>query len=92
VLDVFIGLPWPTNTAGINPEPAAMSTSPRLRDPRHHHRYLWDELPRIGSLCFGVLRADLEPHLMKEEHVHKENHRLFPLAVELEERLRVSSS
>jgi regulator of cell morphogenesis and NO signaling len=62
-----------------------------------HHRYLWDELPRIGSLmtkvvgvhgqrhpelaeiaaCFEALRADLEPHLTKEERV------LFPMIREL---------
>lgn len=58
-----------------------------------HHRYLWDELPRINALVdkivsvhggrhpeltevqrlFGELRADLEPHLTKEENV------LFPI-------------
>jgi regulator of cell morphogenesis and NO signaling len=58
-----------------------------------HHRYLWDELPRLAALiekvvgvhgrrhpelhdvarCLTELRADLEPHLMKEERV------LFPL-------------
>lgn len=58
-----------------------------------HHRYLWDELPRITALVekivavhgsrhpelagisstFAAIRADLEPHLVKEERV------LFPL-------------
>jgi regulator of cell morphogenesis and NO signaling len=62
-----------------------------------HHRYLWDELPRLAALvdkvvavhggrhpelgevaeCFTELRADLEPHLMKEERV------LFPMIREL---------
>jgi regulator of cell morphogenesis and NO signaling len=62
-----------------------------------HHRYLWDELPRLGVLvdevlaahgqrhpelgrvgeCFAALRADLEPHLLKEERV------LFPSIGEL---------
>src|SRR5262245_19100663 len=58
-----------------------------------HHRYLWDELPRIAALldklvvvhggrhpelvdieeCFIRIRADLEPHMLKEERV------LFPM-------------
>ena len=58
-----------------------------------HHRYLWDELPRLTTLmnkvlavhggrhreladvavCMAEIRADLEPHLMKEERV------LFPM-------------
>lgn len=58
-----------------------------------HHRYLWDELPRLAALVdkvatvhggnhpelaevqrlFHALRAELEPHLLKEERV------LFPL-------------
>jgi len=62
-----------------------------------HHRFLWDELPRLttlGEKVVGVhggrhpeltevaatlaeLRADLEPHLMKEERV------LFPAVREL---------
>jgi regulator of cell morphogenesis and NO signaling len=62
-----------------------------------HHRYLWEELPRLSALlekvtsvhgarhpeldeigrCFASLRADLEPHLMKEERV------LFPMIREL---------
>jgi regulator of cell morphogenesis and NO signaling len=57
-----------------------------------HHRYLWDELPRLHALldkvvdvhgdrhpdlhdvarCFKAIRADIEPHLVKEERV------LFP--------------
>lgn len=62
-----------------------------------HHRYLWDELPRVTALvdkivsvhgtrhpelvdvaaCFARIRADLEPHLLKEERV------LFPMIREL---------
>jgi len=62
-----------------------------------HHRYLWDELPRVTVLvdkivsvhgnrhpelvdvaaCFARIRADLEPHLLKEERV------LFPMIREL---------
>ncbi len=62
-----------------------------------HHRYLWQELPRLSALigkvrsvhgarhpeleevarCYDELRADLEPHLMKEERV------LFPMIREL---------
>ncbi len=62
-----------------------------------HHRYLWDELPRVTALvdkivsvhgarhpelveigsCFSQVRADLEPHMAKEERV------LFPMIREL---------
>jgi len=62
-----------------------------------HHRYLWDELPRLSALvakivsvhggrhpelaavatCYEEIRADLEPHLIKEEKV------LFPMIAEL---------
>jgi regulator of cell morphogenesis and NO signaling len=62
-----------------------------------HHRYLWDELPRVTALldkvvsvhggrhpelsevaaCFADVRADLEPHMLKEERV------LFPMIREL---------
>ena len=62
-----------------------------------HHRYLWDEMPRVTALvdkivtvhggrhpelvdvaaCFAKVRADLEPHLMKEERA------LFPMIREL---------
>ena len=62
-----------------------------------HHRYLWDELPRLQALldtvvdvhgdrhpelhevgaCFGAIRADIEPHLAKEERV------LFPAIQQL---------
>jgi regulator of cell morphogenesis and NO signaling len=62
-----------------------------------HHRYLWDEMPRLTELiakivsvhsarhpelhaiaaCFGATRADLEPHMSKEEQV------LFPMIREL---------
>jgi regulator of cell morphogenesis and NO signaling len=58
-----------------------------------HHRYLWDELPRVSALLdrlivahldrhpelddivdsFADIRADLEPHLRREEEM------LFPL-------------
>jgi regulator of cell morphogenesis and NO signaling len=62
-----------------------------------HHRYLWDELPRVTALvdkivsvhrarhpelveiasCFAQVRAELEPHMKKEERV------LFPMIREL---------
>lgn len=62
-----------------------------------HHRYLWDEMPRITALidkiasvhgarhpeleairaCFALVRADLEPHMTKEQRV------LFPMIREL---------
>ena len=62
-----------------------------------HHRYLWDEMPRLSALldkivavhgarhpeleeiraCYSEIRADLEPHLTKEERV------LFPMIREL---------
>jgi len=62
-----------------------------------HHRYLWDELPRLSALvdkivsvhgarhpelrdvaaCYRAVRADLEPHLLKEERV------LFPMVRDL---------
>jgi regulator of cell morphogenesis and NO signaling len=62
-----------------------------------HHRYLWDELPRLAELTdkvvtvhgarhpelaavaetFAAVRADIEPHLRKEELV------LFPMIREL---------
>ena len=62
-----------------------------------HHRYLWDEMPRLSALlakvvavhgerhpelhaiaaCYEEARADLEPHLAKEEQV------LFPMIREL---------
>ena len=62
-----------------------------------HHRYLWDELPRLQALvdkvlgvhgdrhpelvdiarCFSLIRADIEPHLTKEERV------LFPAIQQL---------
>lgn len=62
-----------------------------------HHRYLWDELPRLDALVakisgvhgarhpelkvvtalFGAIRAELEPHMVKEEQV------LFPFIREL---------
>ena len=62
-----------------------------------HHRFLWEELPRLSELVakitavhgvghpelvdvgriFAELRADFEPHLMKEERI------LFPMIREL---------
>ncbi|MEO6123806.1 MAG: iron-sulfur cluster repair di-iron protein [Ilumatobacteraceae bacterium] len=62
-----------------------------------HHRYLWDEMPRVTALvdkivsvhggrhpelvqiaaCFAEIRADLEPHMLKEERM------LFPMIREL---------
>ena len=62
-----------------------------------HHRYLWDEMPRVTVLvekivsvhggrhselvdvaaCFAHIRADLEPHMLKEERA------LFPMIREL---------
>ena len=62
-----------------------------------HHRYLWEELPRLSALvtkivsahgerhpelsaiaaCYEKVRADLEPHLIREERV------LFPMIREL---------
>ena len=62
-----------------------------------HHRYLWDEMPRVAALvdkivavhrarhpelvdvasCFAHVRADLEPHMLKEERT------LFPMIREL---------
>ena len=62
-----------------------------------HHRYLWDEMPRVSALvdkivsvhgarhpelgdvaaCYAHIRADLEPHMLKEERV------LFPMVREL---------
>ncbi len=62
-----------------------------------HHRYLWDEMPRLSALadkvlgahgarhpeineirrCWDEIRADLEPHLLKEEKM------LFPMIREL---------
>lgn len=62
-----------------------------------HHRYLWDEMPRLTELAakvasvhgdrhpelhevvrlYEALRADLEPHLVKEERV------LFPMIAAL---------
>ena len=62
-----------------------------------HHRYLWDEMPRVTALvdkivsvhggrhpelvdvaaCLAHIRADLEPHMLKEERA------LFPMIREL---------
>ena len=70
-----------------------------------HHRYLWDEMPRVTALvdkivsvhrgrhpelvdvaaCFAHIRADLEPHMLKEERM------LFPMIRELAGSSRVPS-
>jgi regulator of cell morphogenesis and NO signaling len=62
-----------------------------------HHRYLWEEMPRLSELvakivsvhgerhpelhavaaCYAEIRADLEPHMLREERV------LFPMIREL---------
>ncbi|MBI5088333.1 MAG: DUF542 domain-containing protein [Actinobacteria bacterium] len=62
-----------------------------------HHRYLWDEMPRVSALldkivsvhgghhpelgeiasCYARVRADLEPHLLREERI------LFPMIRDL---------
>ncbi|MGZ4762448.1 MAG: iron-sulfur cluster repair di-iron protein [Ilumatobacteraceae bacterium] len=62
-----------------------------------HHRYLWQEMPRVSTLvdkivsvhggrhpelaevaaCYEQVRADLEPHMLKEERM------LFPMIREL---------
>jgi regulator of cell morphogenesis and NO signaling len=62
-----------------------------------HHRFLWDEMPRLSALvakvvsvhgarhpelhdiatCYEQARADLEPHMLKEEQV------LFPMIRQL---------
>jgi regulator of cell morphogenesis and NO signaling len=62
-----------------------------------HHRFLWDEMPRLSELvakivavhgqrhpelhavaaCYAEIRADLEPHMLREERV------LFPMIREL---------
>jgi regulator of cell morphogenesis and NO signaling len=62
-----------------------------------HHRYLWNEMPRLSALvakvasvhgdrhgelgyvaaCYADVRADLTPHLLKEERI------LFPMIREL---------
>lgn len=87
--------------ATIDSSPAAWSTMTADVLVDHlehtHHRYLWEELPRVTALvdkivsvhgarrpelteiaaCFAEVRADLEPHLLKEERV------LFPMIREL---------
>lgn len=83
-------------------EPAAWTTMTLVELVGHlettHHRYLWDEMPRVTALlekiegvhggrhpelsevsrCFALVRADLEPHMLREERV------LFPMIRELE--------
>jgi len=66
-----------------------------------HHRYLWEELPRLSALmvkivsahgerhpelhaiaaCYGKVRADLEPHLTKEERVVPDDSRVGGSAI-----------
>jgi regulator of cell morphogenesis and NO signaling len=70
-----------------------------------HHRYLWNEMPRVAALvdkivsvhgarhpelveiasCFAHMRADLEPHMIKEERM------LFPMIRELATSMEVPS-
>ncbi|MGZ7087440.1 MAG: iron-sulfur cluster repair di-iron protein [Ilumatobacteraceae bacterium] len=74
-------------------------TAPELVDHLEstHHRYLWQEMPRVSTLvdkivsvhggrhpelaevaaCYEQVRADLEPHMLKEERM------LFPMIREL---------
>jgi regulator of cell morphogenesis and NO signaling len=83
----------------LETSPAATTDMAELVDhiEATHHRYLWEELPRLDALLekvrsvhggrhpelstvselFAALRADLEPHLTKEERV------LFPMIREL---------
>jgi regulator of cell morphogenesis and NO signaling len=87
--------------AATDDAPAAWSTMGVVQLVDHidvvHHRYLWDELPRLSALmdkvlgahgdrhrelvevasCLVELRADLEPHMNREEQV------LFPAIREL---------
>lgn len=85
-------------TEGV-PEAWTSMDAPELVDHlvSTHHRYLWQELPRLSALltkivsvhderhpelhaildCYEKVRADLEPHLTKEEQV------LFPMIREL---------
>jgi regulator of cell morphogenesis and NO signaling len=87
--------------ASVRSAPAAWSTMGIAELVDHlestHHRYLWDELPRLCALADKVLsvhgrnhpelreirdlvaaiRAELEPHMLKEERV------LFPMIREL---------
>lgn len=102
----LIGLPPEATVAELAATPAATAPAEWATMPADvladhlvatHHRYLWDELPRVAGLvdkilsvhganhpeladiasCFALLRADLEPHMMKEERV------LFPMVREL---------
>jgi regulator of cell morphogenesis and NO signaling len=70
-----------------------------------HHRFLWEELPRLTALvativrvhgerhpelaavaeCYAEIRADLEPHLAKEEQV------LFPMIRRLDADARLDA-
>jgi regulator of cell morphogenesis and NO signaling len=87
--------------ASVVAAPAAWSTMSVVQLVDHlestHHRYLWDELPRLWALADKVesvhgrrhpelreirdvvaaIRAELEPHMLKEERV------LFPMIREL---------
>jgi regulator of cell morphogenesis and NO signaling len=87
--------------AVVDDVPAVWSTMGLVQLVDHieavHHRYLWDELPRVSALmdkvvgvhgdrhpelveagaCLVEIRADLEPHMHREEQV------LFPAIREL---------
>ena len=87
-------------TGGSEAAPWTTMTADALVDHLEatHHRYLWDELPRVTALldkivsvhggrhpelddvaaCFARIRADLEPHMLKEERI------LFPYITRLE--------
>jgi regulator of cell morphogenesis and NO signaling len=93
--------------ASVSSAPAAWSTMGIVELVDHlestHHRYLWDELPRLCALADKVLsvhgrnhpelievrdlvaaiRAELEPHMLKEERV------LFPMIRELAQASRL---
>ncbi|MEO5724532.1 MAG: iron-sulfur cluster repair di-iron protein [Ilumatobacteraceae bacterium] len=82
-------------------QPEAWSTMGVAQLVKHveetHHRYLWDEMPRLSALldkivmvhggrhpeladvrdCFTEIRADLEPHMHREEQV------VFPMIAAL---------
>ena len=94
-------------TGGSDAAPWTTMTADALVDHLEatHHRYLWDEMPRVTALvdkiasvhggrhpelvdvaaCFAHIRADLEPHMLKEERA------LFPMIRELATSSRVPS-
>jgi regulator of cell morphogenesis and NO signaling len=55
----------------------------RLRGLTHGYRAPRDACTAYHEALASLRRLEIDTHL----HVHKENHRLFPLALELEERL-----